>query len=210
MIAQHTDEHFTGTTLWELVKFTFTELWNELLPGSFVTTEIVDLGVHEGVLLGYGGIAGLGHVCFVNLGTKAAILFDVGLNSSWGVTSTFTSSVQAFVAAFIAPLAGILHVASIDQTSILASSTIGPASSPIQPSQAASFLSRSSFLSIAGVLIEAFPRPSFPYILQWNQIAIIIVLIVAIGLVIYYGLVSYSKEKKKVPESQPREQAWYK
>ncbi|MBN2154391.1 MAG: hypothetical protein JW839_23245 [Candidatus Lokiarchaeota archaeon] len=219
-IAQYTAQRFTGSTLWDLIKFTFAEVWNARLPNSAVVVENIEVGVqpssgggvvHEAVLLDYGGLSGLGLVLFVNLGVKAAILFDAGQNSSWGDVGTFTSTIQPFVSAFLEPLAEILHAAGADQTSILSSDAPAaePASCEIRPSQATSFLSRSDFLSLAGVLMATFPVPTFPFIMGWNQIALIIVIVVAISLVIYYGISSYSKEKKKVPEGQPREQPWY-
>jgi hypothetical protein len=210
-IAQYTAERFPGTSLWNLIEFTFMEIWNAQLPGALVSIELLKIGVHDAVLLDYGGIAGFGLVLFVNLGTKAAILFDAGQNSTWGTTGTFNSTIQSFVSGFLGPLAEVLHAAGIDQAHIVASTTIDPAGSEIHASQAASFLPRSTFISLAGVLMATFPVPSFPFIWQWNQIAIIIVILVAIGLVIYYGISSYSKEKKKIPApaGPPREQPWY-
>jgi hypothetical protein len=208
-IAVHTAERFTGSTLWDLIKFTFQDVWDSQLPGTLVSVENVKVSVHNAMLLDYGGYSGIGLVLFVNLGTKAAIIFDAGQNSSWGTTSTFTTTILSFVAGFIDPLAEILHAAGVDQGLIIASSSAQPATSAIHVSQSTSFLSSSEFLSLAGALMAVFPEPSFPFILQWNQIAIILVISVAIGLVIYYGVSSYSKEKKKFPEGQPREQPWY-
>ncbi len=216
VIAQYTAEHFTGTSLWELIEFTFMEVWDAQLPGSLVAIETIEVGIaggvtHEAVMLDYGGIAGLGYVLFVNLGTKAAILFDAGQNSTWNTTGTFNSSIQSFVADFLDPLADILHSVYIDQGTILASGSIDRTFGAIRTEQSASFLSRASFLTLAGALMATFPEPTFPYIMQWNQIAIIIVIIVAIGLIIYYGISSYAKEKKKVPApaGPPREKPWY-
>ncbi len=216
VIAQYTTERFTGTNLWELIRFTFMEIWNAQLPGSLVAVENVEVGisgvvVHDAVLLDYGGLSGLGLVLFVNLGRKAAIIFDVGQSSTWGTTGTFNSTIQSFVSGFLAPLAEVLHAAGVNQASLMASSPADPDSNVIHPSQVTSFLSRADFFTIAGALMAAFPEPSFPFIWQWNQIVIIIIIIVAIGLVIYYGISSYTKEKKKVPApaDPPREQPWY-
>jgi hypothetical protein len=74
-ISQYTSEHFTGTSLWELIEFTFMEVWNAQLPGSLVVVESIEVGIaggvtHDAVLLDYGGISGLGLALFVNLGRQ--------------------------------------------------------------------------------------------------------------------------------------------
>jgi len=213
-IAQYTQERFSGSTLWDLIEFTFEDIWNAMLPASLVEIESIEVrakddGVHKAILLDYRGISGLGLVLFVNLGVKAAILFDVGKNSPWGVTSTFNASIQAFIAAFLEPLAEILHAANVDQENVIASATPCSDGLEIRPSQSTEYLNRSAFLDLANTLMAAFVVPSFPFILEWNQVATIIAISVAIGLVIYYGISSYAKEKKKVPEGQPPEQPWY-
>ncbi|MEX2680981.1 MAG: hypothetical protein Q6373_005235 [Candidatus Sigynarchaeota archaeon] len=213
-IAQYTIVKFTGNTLWDLIEFTFEHIWNAMFPYPLWVVEKINVnakdgGFHEAILLDYEGTSGLGLVLFVNLGVKAAILFDVGKNSPWANTVTFNASIHAFVTAFLEPLAEILHAARANQGEVIASGTPLLDGLDIKPSQSTTYLNRSAFLALANILMAAFPVPSFPFILEWNQVAIIIVIIVAIGLVIYYGLSSYSTEKKKVPESQPREQPWY-
>lgn len=211
LIAAWTPERFTGSTLWDLIKFTFQSVWKARMPESLVSVEIVTTSGHEAVLLDFEGTSGIGRVLFVNLGVKAAIMFDAGQNSAWGNVTTFTASIQAFVTGFLDPLATILHAASVDQLSIVASAAASgiAGSSTIHASGSTSFLNRTDFLSLASWLMSAFPVPTFPFRLSWNQVVIIIAIVIAIGLVVYYGITSYASEKKKIPDNEPKERPWY-
>nr|MDO8108705.1 hypothetical protein [Candidatus Sigynarchaeota archaeon] len=201
----YTTTQFEGTSIWDLIEFTFLEIWNARLSGIIVDVDMLTIGTHRSVLLDYGGSAGLGLVALVNAGNKVAIIFNVARNSSWMNVSTFTTNIQAYVSGFLSPLREILYVAHFDQETILASSS-RPVPSSISTAQAGSYLDHTEFLNIVEAMMLDIPESSYPFILNWNQLVMIIVIILAIGLIIYYSLMSYKKEKTKIPETASRDE----
>ena len=199
-IKKYTNTTFSGSTVWDLVVFTFTEIWNQRLPGFMITASQQKIGGHQAVLLEYGGNAGLGCIAFVNMDTKIGLVFNVARNSSWKNATLFTRSIQSFVIGFLAPLREVVYSAYFDENSIIASS-VPPASSTISLVQASSFLSRADFLVIVDPLMAQLPVISWPFQLAWNQILLIIAIIGIIAVIIIYGITSYKKEQKKMPES---------
>jgi hypothetical protein len=50
--------------------------------------------------------------------------------------------------------------------------------------------------SLMGQLAE----PSYPFQLTWNQILLIIGIVAIVIIIICYGIMSYKKDKKKLPD----------
>jgi hypothetical protein len=215
-IEAYTTVLFSGSSAWDLIVFTFGEIWNKRMPGFLITVEITEISNHPAVLLDYGGNGALGYVAFVNMGNKIAVLFNALEASGWTSTATFNTSIQAYVTGFLEPLRDILYIAGFNQESIIGSSSPGAAVpstnmitgnnstnsiAPAEIGMASAYLGRDAFLSFASTLLAGIPVPEYPFLFSWNQIAIIIVIVIALALVIYYGLSSYNNEKKKVPDA---------
>ena len=199
-IKQYTNATFSGSTVWDLVVFTFTEIWNERLSAFMITTSEVKIGGHQAVLLDYGGNTGLGCIAFVNIGTKIGLVFNVARNSTWKNATVFSRSIQAFVTAFLAPLEDIMYAAYFDELSIIASG-IAPLARSIFIAQGSSFLNHTAFLAIVDPLMARVVEKSYPFRLTWNQILLIVAIAIIILIVIFYGITSFKKEKKTLPES---------
>ncbi|HME55288.1 MAG TPA: hypothetical protein VKM55_23975 [Candidatus Lokiarchaeia archaeon] len=204
-IKKYTNVTFSGSTVWDLVVFTFTEIWNERLSGFQITAIEQEIGGHQAVLLDYGSNIGLGFIAFVDMETKIGLVFDVARESTWKNSSIFTGLIQSFVVAFLAPLEEVMYTAFFDEFSIIASSMPAPASS-ISLTQETSFLNRTAFLAVVGPLMAQLPEVSWPFVLTWNQILLIIAIVGIIIVIIFYGITSYKKEKKMMPESGEHEQ----
>jgi hypothetical protein len=198
-IKKFTNVSFDGSTIWDLVVFTFTEIWNDRLQGFMITASEQTIGGHPAVLLEYGGNAGLGCVAFVNIGTKIGLVFNVARNSTWKNATVFSRSIQAFVTGFLAPLQEVLYAAYFDAFSIIASG-ITPPHASISSAQATTFLDRATFLSVMNSLMGQLAEPSYPFQLTWNQILLIIGIVAIVIIIICYGIMSYKKDKKKLPD----------
>lgn len=202
-LAKYTQIPFTGTTLWELVVFTFENTWNAHDQAGLVLVETATIGQRPAVLLNYQGYGDLGYVAFVNMGNKAGLFVNIASNDSLANDTTFGTSIQQFVSGLLAPLVEITYAASFDQSSILPSGSLvqgqscTPASTSIHPASSL-FLSQQDFLNITSALVSAIPVESFPFKFSVNQVIIVILLVVAIGVVIYFGLTSYQKQKSKI------------
>ena len=198
-IKKYTNATFDGSTIWDLVVFTFTEIWNCRLQGFMITAKEQTIGGHAAVLLDYSGNAGLGCITFVNIGTKIGLVFNVARNSTWKNATIFSRSIQAFVTGFLAPLREVVYSASFDALSIIASGMTPPRAS-ISLAQGSSFLDRATFLSVVDALMAQLAEPSYAFQLTWNQILLIIGIVAVVIIIICALIVPYKLEQKKLPE----------
>lgn len=199
-IKKYTNATFSGSTVWDLVVFTFTEIWNERFSGFQITANELKIGGHQAILLDYGGNIGLGFIAFVNMGNKIGLVFNYARNSTWTNATIFSRSIQAFVTNFLALLREVVYAAYFDETSIIASGMTYTTNS-ISIAQGQSFLNRTAFLAVVDLLMAQLSEPSYPFTLAWNQVLLIIAIIAIIIVIIVFGIQSYKKEKKTMPES---------
>ncbi|MHA1369633.1 MAG: hypothetical protein ACTSRA_07985 [Promethearchaeota archaeon] len=217
-INKYTNRTFTGGTAWDLVSFIFKNVWSHFYGTVDMDAEDTSISSNPAIIMDFKGNFDIGLVAFVNLGNKACIAYNMANSSPWVSVTYYQENIQSLNVDFLAPVRQVMYAAQINQYSIFNSSIKGfiddlpPAQVvdtvtndllAINPSLDSnlSYLEKDQFLEIMSMLVGRISVPSYPTKLSTTQIISIILIIVAIGLIIYYAISTYKKEKKKIPEA---------